>query len=75
VKSIWIPQIKEYQIARLNDGAAASTVNKEKAALSKIFQVLMELRHVDVNPARLVKNLSEKVWVNGRSTSVMEIFS
>lgn len=60
VKSIWIPQIKEYQINRLNDGAAAATVNKEKAALSKMFQVLMELRHVDVNPARLVKNLSEK---------------
>ncbi|MBI5249460.1 MAG: site-specific integrase [Desulfomonile tiedjei] len=60
VKSTWIPQIKEYQINRLNDGAAAATVNKEKAALSKMFQVLMELRLVDVNPARLVKNLSEK---------------
>jgi integrase len=60
VKSIWIPQIKEYQVNRINDGAAAATVNKEKAALSKMFQVLMELRHVDVNPARLVKNLSEK---------------
>lgn len=60
VKSIWIPQIKEYQLERLHDGAAPSTVNKEKAALSKVFQVLMELRHVDVNPARLVKNLSEK---------------
>jgi integrase len=35
-------------------------VNKEKAALSKMFQVLMELRHVEINPARLVKNLSEK---------------
>ncbi len=60
VKSIWIPQIKEYQIDRLTKGAAPSTVNKEKAALSKMFQVLMELRHVDVNPARLVRNLSEK---------------
>ena len=60
VKAIWIPQIKEYQIYRVNAGAAASTVNKEKAALSKMFQVLMELRHVDVNPAKLVKNLSEK---------------
>ena len=60
VKKIWIPQIKEYQIDRLNEGAAASTVNKEKAALSKMFQVLIELRHVDVNPARLVKPLSEK---------------
>ena len=60
LKSIWIPQIKEYQIARLADGAAGSTINKEKAALSKMFQVLMELRYVDVNPAHLVKNLSEK---------------
>jgi len=60
LKSIWIPQIKEYQIARLADGAAGSTINKEKAALSKMFQVLMELRYVDVNPAHLVKNLREK---------------
>ena len=61
VKAIWIPQIKEYQIARLRQGAAPSTVNKEKSALSKMFQVLVELRHVDVNPARLVTNLSEKL--------------
>jgi integrase len=60
VKKIWIPEIKEYQIDRMNDGAAPSTINKEKAALSKLFQVLIELRHMDVNPARLVNNLSEK---------------
>jgi len=60
VKSIWIPQIKEYQILRLNDGVAPSTVNKEKSALSRVFQVLVEMKHLDVNPARLVKNLSEK---------------
>lgn len=60
VKSIWIPQIKEYQIMRLNDGAAPSTVNKEKSALSRMFQVLVEMKHLDVNPVRLVKNLSEK---------------
>ena len=60
VKSIWIPQIKEYQMRRLKERAAPSTVNKEKSALSKVFQVLLELRHVDINPARLVKNLSEQ---------------
>lgn len=60
IKTIWIPQIKEYQIARLNDGAAPATVNKEKSALSKMFQVLVELRHLEVNPARLVPKLSEK---------------
>jgi len=30
VKSVWIPQIREYQLTRLQDGAAASTVNKER---------------------------------------------
>lgn len=60
VKKIWIPEIKQYQIERLNEGAAASTINKEKSALSRMFQVLMDLRMMDVNPARLVKNLNEK---------------
>jgi len=60
VRSIWIPEIKGYQAERLSEGAAPSTINKEKSALSKMFQVLLELRHLDVNPARLVKNLSEK---------------
>ena len=44
VKKIWIPEIKQYQIERLNEGAASSTMNKEKSALSRMFQVLMELR-------------------------------
>lgn len=35
-------------------------MNKEKAALSKMFQVLIELRHVDANPARMIKNASDK---------------
>ena len=60
VKSIWITQIKQYQQDRLNEGAAPATVNREKAALSKMFQVLMEERLADANPARMVKNLSEK---------------
>ena len=59
-KKIWIPEIKQYQIERLNEGAASSTINKEKSALSRMFQVLMDLRLMDVNPARLVKNLNEK---------------
>lgn len=60
IKDIWIPQIKEYQMQRLNEGAAPSTINKEKSSLSKMFQVLVELRRIDINPARLVGNLSEK---------------
>jgi len=60
IKSIWVPDIEDYQIRRLDEGAAPSTVNKEKAALSKMFNVLIKLRLIEVNPAKLVKNLNEK---------------
>jgi integrase len=60
VKSLWVPEIKEYIAERFEDGAAPSTVNREKGTLSKLFQVLVELRRVDANPVRLVKNLSQK---------------
>ncbi len=60
VKSIWIPKIKEYQVERLNEGAAGSTVNKERAALSKMFQVLIEMGLVEQNPVRMVKGPSDK---------------
>ena len=60
ISKIWIPKIKEYQIDRLNDGAAPATINREKTSLSKMFQVLLELQLVDINPARLVRKLSEK---------------
>lgn len=60
VKSLWVPEIKEYVADRLKRGASPSTVNREKGTLSKLFQVLVELRRVDANPVRLVKNLSQK---------------
>lgn len=44
-------------------------MNKEKAALSKMFQVLIELRHVDANPARMIKNASEKNHKRGAYVS------
>jgi integrase len=75
VKSIWIPDIKEYQIRRLNEEAAPSTINKEKSALSKMFQVLLELRHLDINPARLVRNLSEKNSKRGAYVSFKDFQS
>ncbi|MBI5251161.1 MAG: hypothetical protein HY912_16860 [Desulfomonile tiedjei] len=60
VKSLWVPEIKEYVAERLEKGSAPSTVNREKGTLSKLFQVLVELRRIDANPVRLVKNLSQK---------------
>ena len=60
IKNIHIPEIKQYRIERLNEGASPSTVNKEKSALSKMFEVLVELQLVTINPARQVRDLSEK---------------
>ncbi|MGO9567129.1 MAG: tyrosine-type recombinase/integrase [Desulfomonilaceae bacterium] len=60
VKDIWIPHIKEYQLKRLDEGAAPSTISKEKSALSRMFEVLIELRYLEANPARMVRDLSQK---------------
>jgi len=60
VKALSIREVKRYQIGRLNAGAAASTVNKERAALSKLFQVLIEMDFIDVNPVRLVRGPSDR---------------
>ena len=60
IKDLWIKQIKDYQVHRQQEGAAASTINKEKAALSLLFQSLVEQRLLERNPAREVRNLSEK---------------
>jgi integrase len=60
IKSVWVPELKTYQIERLNDKAAPDTVNRELSTLSRIFNVLIEMRLVDTNPARLVKRLSAK---------------
>lgn len=35
-------------------------MNREKGTLSKMFQVLVELRFLEGNPCRMVKNLSQK---------------
>jgi integrase len=60
VKGLRIPELKAYRAARLSAGMKPSSVNRELAALSRMFAVLVELQLVDVNPCRLVKRLSEK---------------
>lgn len=60
IKKIWIPEIKRYQVERRYQGASASTINKERSALSKMFQVLIEMELCDRNPVRLVKGPDER---------------
>ncbi len=60
VRSIWVPEIRHYIAQRLSEDAAPSTVNREKGTLSKMYQVLVEMRLVYANPCRLLRNLSQK---------------
>ncbi|MGO9570958.1 MAG: tyrosine-type recombinase/integrase [Desulfomonilaceae bacterium] len=60
IKSIWVPELKAYQIERVNNGAAPASINRELSTLSRLFGVLIELQLVENNPVRLVKKLSEK---------------
>lgn len=60
VEEIWVPEVRAYMKYRKSSGAANTTINREKATMSKLFTVLQELRKVDQNPCRLVKRLSTK---------------
>jgi integrase len=60
VKDIWIQDLRMYQQARIEDGAAHSTINKEIASLSRVFGMLQDLRILDQNPCRMIKPLSTK---------------
>lgn len=60
VKEIWVPEIKMYRTHRSSQGAKNATINREMAALSSIFRVLIEHQIVDINPCRSIKKLPEK---------------
>lgn len=60
VRSIWVPDLKAYQMERRSEGAAPATVNRELSSLSRLFGVLIDHRLVESNPVKLVKRLSEK---------------
>jgi integrase len=60
LKSIWVPQLKQYQIERQEEGAAPDTVNRELSTLSRLYGVMIELQLTESNPCRLVKRLSAK---------------
>jgi len=59
VTRLWVPEIQDYLAHRLKQGASGSTVNKDLAALSKMFTVLIEHKLVAANPARMVKPVAE----------------
>jgi integrase len=61
VRSISVRDVKQYCKDREDEGASASTINKEKAVLSKTFRHLVENDLLDKNPASLVKSFNESM--------------
>lgn len=59
MEEITVPRIKEFFAARLKAGAAPSTVNKEKQALSWLWKTLMDNGLAGNNPTRLVRSPSD----------------
>jgi hypothetical protein len=43
LKSLWIPDVRRYQVSRANEGASESTINNDLSCLSRIFSVMIEL--------------------------------
>lgn len=60
VEEITTERIERYQVTRTEEKAAASTVNKERSALSKMFGVLIKKGLVEHNPVSAVKRVSER---------------
>lgn len=60
IQSIKVADVRDYICARVKEGKANATVNREKGTLSRVYQVLMEQCLVDNNPVQGIKNLSEK---------------
>ncbi|MGC8602701.1 MAG: tyrosine-type recombinase/integrase [Desulfomonilaceae bacterium] len=60
VKDIWIPDLKLYRTYRSNQGVSNATINRELAAFSGVFRVLIEHQILDINPCRQLPKLSEK---------------
>ena len=55
ISAIDVQFIKEYMEYRIGEGAAMDTVKREKTALGRIFQTLIENRLCEHNPVRDVK--------------------
>lgn len=65
IERLGIPEIKGYRVLRQGQGAGASTIDKEHAAPSMMFRVLMEMGLVSDNRARKVRYLSENGTKSG----------
>jgi integrase len=59
IKNIWIPEIEQYLAHRRLQGAAGSTIAKDKAALSLLFKELTKHRLIEANPMSFIGPIDE----------------
>jgi integrase len=59
IKNIWIPEIEGYLANRRAEGAAGSTIGKDRSALSVLFRELVKHRRIEANPMEFVGPVDE----------------
>jgi integrase len=59
IKNIWIPEIERYLAHRRSEGAAGSTIGKDRSALSILFRELVKHRRIEANPMEFVGPVDE----------------
>jgi len=60
IKNIWIPEIELYLAHRREEGAAGSTIGKDRSALSILFRELVKHRLIESNPMEFVGPVDER---------------
>jgi len=59
IRTIWIPEIEEYLAHRKAQGAAGSTIGKDRSALSVLFRELAKHRLIEGNPMDFIGPVDE----------------
>ena len=59
IKNIWIPEIESYLAHRRTEGAAGSTIGKDRSALSVLFRELVKHRRIESNPMEFIGPVDE----------------
>ena len=59
ISSLTTERIESYRHHRISKGISAATVNKEMVKLAQIFDIAVEKKVVDANPARKLKKLKD----------------
>lgn len=59
IKNMWIPEIEGYLAHRKAQGAAGSTIGKDRSALSVLFRELVKHRRIESNPMEFIDPVDE----------------